>query len=386
MACPNRRPVRPVLLALAVFAAACVAATAWADEPHGFLETVHKHMTLTSTVPDNGDQNPYALVVAPVSAGKVQQNDVLVDNFNDLSNLQGLGTTIMDINPATRKTALFAKLPRQLPQCPGGVGLSTAMTMLKSGWVIVGSTPSNDGTTRTKGDGCLIVLDSSGRLAGVWSGPDINDPWGNMAVIDNGTTATLFVSMAGFGVPGPQVRDPATGYPVTIAKATVLRIDLSIPPGKPPVITNKTVIANGFGQRADRDVFLIGPTGLALSPDNQTLYVSDALANRVVAIPDAPTRTSSAGTGREVTSGGLLLRPLALIALPNGHLLACNARNGQVVEIDPLAGKQLYAQWVDTNQAQSPPGNGDLFGIALKPDGKGFYYVEDDMNTVMEAR
>jgi sugar lactone lactonase YvrE len=132
-------------------------------------------------------------------------------------------------------------------------------------------------------------------------------------------------------------------------------------------------------------VFLIGPTGLALAPDG-TLYVSDALANRVVAIPDAPTRTASAGTGREITKDGLLQRPLALIMLPNGHLLACNARNGKVVELDPATGKQLYAQWVDTNQAQSPPGNGDLFGMALRPDGKGFYYVEDDMNTVVEAR
>ncbi|MEA2731710.1 MAG: hypothetical protein QOF70_6185, partial [Acetobacteraceae bacterium] len=83
---------------------------------------------------------------------------------------------------------------------------------------------------------------------------------------------------------------------------------------------------------------------------------------------------------------GLLNRPLALIMLPNGHLLACNGRNGQVVEIDPAAGKQLYAQWIDTNQAQSPPGNGDLFGIAMRPDGKAFYYVEDDMNTIVETR
>jgi hypothetical protein len=28
---------------------------AWADDPSGFLETVHKHVTLTSTVPNNGD-------------------------------------------------------------------------------------------------------------------------------------------------------------------------------------------------------------------------------------------------------------------------------------------------------------------------------------------
>jgi sugar lactone lactonase YvrE len=152
----------------------------------------------------------------------------------------------------------------------------------------------------------------------------------------------------------------------------------------PPVITSQTVVANGFGQRADRDAFLIGPTGLALGADD-TLYLSDALGNQIVAIAEATTRTTTAGTGRTVTKDGLLKRPLAMCVAPNGDLLVTNAKNGQVVEVDPRTGKQLYAQWIDTNQAQSPPGNGDLFGIAMTPDGKGFYYVEDDVNTLMEA-
>jgi hypothetical protein len=357
-----------------------------AEGARGFLETVRKHITLGSTVPDNGDQNPYAVFVAPVSAGVIQKDDVLVDNFNDLSNLQGLGTTIVRYSPETKQITLFAKVPRHLPQCPGGVGMTTAMAMLKTGWVIAGSLPSNDGTTRTKGDGCLMVFDPNGKLTETWAGPDINGPWGNMAVIDNGATASLFISMSGFDVPEPGLRDPETGSSVTVAKATVLRLDLSIPDGKPPAIVGRTVIANGFGQRADKDVFLVGPTGLALSPDNKILYVSDALANRIVAIPDPATRTTSAGTGREITSGGLLLRPLALVMAPNGHLLAVNAKNGQIVEVDPLSGQQIYAQWIDTDAAQSPPGNGDLFGVAMTPDGKGFYYVEDDMNTLMVAR
>ena len=189
--------------------------------------------------------------------------------------------------------------------------------------------------------------------------------------------------MAGFDVPGPQVRD-AAGSSVIVNKATVLRLQLAIPPGKPPEIVSQTVVANGFGQQADKDVFLIGPTGLALSPDN-TLYVSDALGNRIVAIPDATTRTTSAGTGRVVTKDGLLKRPLALVLTADGHLLTCNGLNGQVVEVDPVTGKQLYAQWIDANQAQSPPGSGDLFGLAMTPDGRGFYYVEDDMNTLVEG-
>jgi hypothetical protein len=259
------------------------------------------------------------------------------------------------------------------------------MAVLKSGWVIVGSTPSTDGSTRTRGDGCLLVFDANGQLATTWTGPAINGPWGNIASVDNGDSATLFISMAGFDVPGPEVKDPATGLPVTLNKATVLRLQLSIPAGQKPVIASQTVVADGFGHRADKDVFLIGPTGLALGADG-TLYVSDALANRIVAIPDALKRTASAGTGRVVTQDKLLQRPLALAITPAGHLLAVNGKNGQVVEVDPGSGQQVYAQWVDTNQAQQPPGNGDLFGIALRPDGKAFYYVEDEMNFLMEAR
>jgi len=358
--------------------------SALAAQPRGFLETIHHHILLTSTVSDNGDLNPYAIIVAPVSAGRIQQGDVLVDNFNNLSNLQGTGTSIIDFNPATKKTFTFANLPPHTPQVPGGIGLTTAMVMLKSGWVIVGSLPSTDGTTRTKSDGALLLLDSNGALAAAWTGPNINGPWGNIAAIDKGSTATLFVSMAGFGVAGPEVRDPQTGYPVKIKKATVLRIELDIPEGKPPVIRKQTVIADGLNAQANRDAFLVGPTGLALAPDG-TLYVSDGVGNQIVAIPDAPTRTDSAGTGRVVTKDHLLRRPLAMTMLPDGHLLVCNALNGQVVEVDPLRGMQIYAQWIDTDQAQTPPGNGDLFGIALTPDGRGFYYVEDDVNTLMEA-
>ncbi|HXP96040.1 MAG TPA: hypothetical protein VN809_04960 [Telmatospirillum sp.] len=382
----NSSPVSGLAsLCLILIAATLPQGSALADEPRGLLESIHRHITLTSTITDNGELNPYAVVVAPVSAGKIQKDDVLVDNFNNISNLQGTGGTIVDYNPTTKKTTLFAKLPQHLPDCPGGVGLTAAMTMLTSGWVIVGSGPSTDGTTRTKGDGCLVVLDSNGRLAATWAGPTINVPWGNIAAVDNGATATLFVSMAGFEVPGPDVLDPASGSPVTVKKATVLRLELAIADGKPPVIVGQTVIADGFGQRADRDAFLVGPTGLALAPDNKTLFVSDALENRIVAIADPLTRTTSAGTGETLTRDGLLQRPLALAMTAGGHLLACNAKNGQVVEIDPLAKKQLYAQWIDADQAQSPPGNGDLFGIAMRPDGKGFYYVEDDMNTLVEA-
>jgi hypothetical protein len=215
-------------------------------------------------------------------------------------------------------------------------------------------------------------------VAGTITGPNINGPWGSMAVIDNGATATLFVSNTGFDV------GPPDDEPPVVNKATVLRLELAIPEGKPPVVTKEMVIGSGFGQQADKDVFIIGPTGLALGKDG-TLYVSDALGNRIAAIPDAATRSDSAGTGREVTKDGLLRRPLAMTMAPNGHLLVTNGLNGQVVEVDPTTGQQVYARWIDANKAQSPPGSGDLFGIAMTPAGDGFYYVEDEVNMLVLA-
>ncbi len=364
-------------LAWLAFALLLAGPAALAEEQKGFLANIHRFSTLTSTVPANGDQNPYAIVVAPASAGKIQKDDVLITNFNDKNNLQGLGTTIVDFNPATKRLSLFAAIPRHLPQCPGGIGLTTAMTMLKSGWVIVGSLPSRDGTTATKGQGCLVVLDAQGEVAGVITSANIDGPWGNMAVIESDSGAAIFVSNTGIGVGAP-------GQDV-VRQANVLRIELAIRDGKAPVVTKETVIGSGFGQQADKDVFIIGPTGLALGRNN-VLYVSDAIGNRIASIADATTRSDSAGTGEEVTKDGLLRRPLAMTTAPNGNLLVTNGLNGQAVEINPTTGKQLHALWIDPNRAQTPPGSGDLFGIAMTPAGDGFYFVKDEVNTLVVAR
>ena len=365
-------------------AAALIAVAAcgmgYADEPAaGLLPAIKKHTTLTSTIPDNGDLNPYAVVVTPATVGKLTQGDVLITNFNNTTNLQGTGTTIVDYNPVTKRLSTFAQLSHELSGCPGGVGLGTALAVLKSGWVIVGSTPSNDGLTDTKGAGCLIVLDANGQVNQVIADALINDPWGNMAVIDQGDKATLFVSNAGFGV------GSSKGNPPVVNQSTVLRLELDIPAGKPPVIKSRTVVASGFGEQADKGVFLVGPTGLALGKDDK-LYVSDALGNRISEIWDATTRTTSAGVGRTLTHDGMLLRPLAMTTTPQGHLLVTNGSNGKVVEIDPETGKQLVARWINTNKAMTPPGNGNLFGITMNAAGDGFYFVADDVNTVVLAK
>jgi hypothetical protein len=335
-----------------------------------FIQRLTKISTVASTIPANGDVNPYALLVAPVSAGKVVKGDLLVDNFNDKSNDQGTGSTIVEVTPQGR-VSLFAEISRTLPGCPGGVGLTTAMTVLANGDVIVGSTPSTDGTTKTAGAGCLVVLGPEGQVLGTIAGPQIDGPW-DMTSTEAAGTATLFVDnvLFGVGVPGQG----------KVNKGTVLRIALSVPSVGMPTVTSETVIASGLTEEASSGAFVIGPTGLVLEP-NGTLYVADRVNNRIEAIPDAPTRTESDSAATILTSGHLLEKPLGMTTAPNGDLLVVNAENGKLVEIS-TAGKQLASRWLDQDEAQSPPGSGDLFGVASEPGGKGIYFVRDDNNTL----
>lgn len=53
-----------------------------------------------STVPANGDVNPYGVTQVPVTTGNLVQGDILVSNFNNSANLQGTDTTIKEISPA----------------------------------------------------------------------------------------------------------------------------------------------------------------------------------------------------------------------------------------------------------------------------------------------
>jgi hypothetical protein len=149
--------------------------------------------TIASTVPANGDVNPYGVAVVPRTVGALVAHNVLVSNFNNVKNLQGTGTTIVQITPSG-KVSLFAQINGPLPgTCPGGVGLTTALAVLSSGWVIVGSLPTTDGTSATAQAGCLIILNSQGQPVETLSDSNINGPW-DMTALDLGGAAVLFVS------------------------------------------------------------------------------------------------------------------------------------------------------------------------------------------------
>jgi hypothetical protein len=147
-----------------------------------------------STVPADNDVNPYGVAVVQRTEGLLQRGDVLVSNFNNSANHQGQGSTIVEVSPGGTVQQFAQINAASLPgSCPGGVGLTTALVVLRSGWVIVGSLPTSDGTAATAQAGCLIVLDSNGNVRETISGHGINGPW-DMTALDAGPIAELFVT------------------------------------------------------------------------------------------------------------------------------------------------------------------------------------------------
>jgi hypothetical protein len=345
-------------------------ASAAAHSPTPFIGQFHRITNIGSTVPANGDVNPYGIVVVQKSQGKLRRGNILISNFNNQANLQGTGTTLVEISPGGRLTQ-FARITRAklTGRCPGGIGLTTALAVLPGGWVVVGSTPSKNGSVTTAKAGCLIVLDSQGTVRETISGHGINGPW-DMTALSAGGFSDLFVTNV--------LNGNVAGTTAVVRKGTVLRLRLRVFANRPPQLRAVTRIGSGFFQQANASAFVLGPTGVGLGRGG-TLYVADTGENRITAIPRAVTRMTSAGTGAVVTSGRFLNAPLGLAIAPNGNVLTVNGGNGRIVETTP-DGAQVAHRFLDTSG--SPPGSGALFGLAVAMHGNGVWFVDDAANTL----
>jgi hypothetical protein len=353
-------------------------AAASADDSSSILKQLQNINVITSTVPPNGDINPYGIVEVNRSVGNLQQGHILISNFNNMANQQGTGTTIVDIAP-DGSLSTFAQIDgTKLPgPCPGGVGLTTALTVLRTGWVIVGSLPTSDGTSATAQAGCLLVLDNSGNVVETITDTSINGPW-DMTSMEDEEGAHLFVTNV--------LNGTVAANGAVVNQGTVLRIDLAVSQTKMPQIRSITEIGSGFSERTDPAALVIGPTGVALSPACAekeeaacVLYVADSVNNRIAAILNPLQRRHSAGTGLTVSSGGSLNDPLGLTVAPNGHILVVNGDDGFITEITPR-GKQVATVLLD-NTGGPPPGNGTLFGVIFDRE-RGVIFVDDGSNTL----
>jgi hypothetical protein len=372
-------------LILVVGALALLSGQLFANDNDSILKKRNTIDTISNTVPANGDVNPYGLVRVPRTIGNLREGHYLISNFNASSNLQGTGTTIVDVSP-NGALSVFAQLSADsLPgPCPGGVGLTTALAVLQTGWVIVGSLPTADGTSATAQAGCLIVLDKLGNPVETIQGSLINGPW-DMTWLDDEQQAALFVTNVLNGTVA------ANGSVVN--QGTVVRVNLRVSESKMPFLESLTVVGAGFSERTDPAALVIGPTGLGLSPacrhgedeceshsrgDDPVLYVADSLNNRVVMITDPLTRARPSGMGMVLSSGGRLNDPLGLTVAPNGHILVVNGNDGFITEIT-ARGAQIASKLIDNSG--NPPGAGALFGVIFDPE-NGVVFVDDATNTL----
>ena len=374
---------RRIGMSVALFVSVCggLGIAAAAAQARPFISNFQPNPSpIATTVPMNGDQNPYGIVTVPNSIGALKRGHLLVSNFNNSSapsGEQGTGTTIVQIPPTGNNTQGTAKQFAQIsdPACPGGVGLTTALTVTRTGYVIVGSLPTTDGTSATAQAGCLIVLNSDGQVVETIAGGPINGPW-DMAASDYGIFTTLYVTNVLNGTVAADTGGPSVPGNV-VNHGTVVRIELLTIPGVRPIVLDEHVIATGFAERTDPNALVVGPTGDALAPDG-TLYVADTQNSRIAAIPDAPFRQFPVRHGGlTVSSGGDLNGPLGMTLAPNGDILTANGGDGNIVETTP-SGSQTDIS------ADATGGAGALFGLTVSPGVDGVYFVDDANNTLRE--
>ncbi len=380
----------PALLSILLIAPSVTLAARGHDGGHhrSFLSSLAASPESASTVPASGDGNPYGVALVPKgfpSGGRTSAGDILVSNFNNGAGKQGEGTTIVSVTPSGAVSTFF-----KAPSTLGPVGLTTALVALRSGIVVVGNTPTTDGTPATVSDGSLIFLSRSGKvLLNLTSSTLLQGPW-DMTATNSRPRPTLYVS--------------------DVLSGTVTRIRVRIVSvhGNPrPKILSMTQVASGFLHRTDPNALLVGPTGLLLSSgkndgDNSGrkadrhggnrkvgLYVADTGNNRLQFVAGVNRTNHDRGAGRTIVSGAPFEGPLALAWAPNGDIVASNgdaagppqtpSNINRVVEINPRNHSFVTSRQLDTSGTP-----GAIFGIAIGRvgDHESLIYVNDNTNTV----
>ena len=331
-------------LIFAIASSVCVSAYA-NDVGRSFLP----RSITSSTIPANGDLNPYGVAFVPAGFpqnGMISSGDVLVSNFNNIDNLQGTGTTIIKLTPTGNlapgvdagtngnATTFFQS---------SVAGLSTALGVLKGGFVVVGNVPTSDGTISTISQGALQILDRNGNVVSTLTDASFLDsPW-DLTISDFGTKAQIFVS--------------------NVLSGTVSRLDVKVS-ASTITVTDKVQIATGYTHQPNDAALVLGPTGLAYDARSDTLYVASTADNEIFSINNAGRTTTAANKGNLVFADTHLRGPLALVFASNGHLLTAN---GDAVNSDLLHPSEIVEftrSGTFVGESNVDASQGGAFGIA----------------------
>lgn len=360
---PLTARLQPLLVSL-VFLGASAVALAKGDDHRDILPPPGTPIISADTT-ITGDSNPYGVAFVPEgfpTDGLLAPGDLVVSNFNGPSGFQGTGSSILRVTQAGAVSVFFQGPPPPAP----GIGFSTALGVLKSGFVIAGAVPTTDGTCGTVSAGELMIFDRNGNMIDSLSDSNLLDgPW-DLTIRDRGDHAQVFVS--------------------NVLSGTVTRIDLKIPDGGNPIVESETQIASGYKTDCSSAAVVVGPTGLALDHDGDSLYVASTDDNAIFVVRNAVHRKSDGGTGKLVYQDDAHLHgPLALALAPNGHLITAN---GDAVNEDD-SHVSYYVEFTKNGEFvswfQIDPVIGSAFGLAVKEvDGHILFAAVDDNTSMLE--
>jgi len=313
----------------------------------GVIDSLWKIATIGSTVdPINGDSNPYGLTIAPKAGGLIHAGDLVVCNFNDSLNIQGLGTTIEVLRPVVGSS------PRHLIADPRLTGCAALAMGGSAPWAA--ALDANDNPIVSGAGVLLTPLTTFG-----WTGP-----WGQ-----------VFVS-------GP--KSPAAFYESNTDDGSIVRINLG-------ATFTFDKIATGLPVNHGVPGNILAPSGLTYDAQRDVLYVVDGAVNALAAIHN-PATIPSGGivvTGNTVGGpfksrvkilhvGAPLNAPISAALLFNGDIVVGNTGDNLLLEYTP-EGKLVGSRLLDGGAA------GALFGIAASGTSAAttrIYFNDDNANAV----
>jgi len=316
------------------------------------LKQLDDIVTIGSTVPANGEQNPYGLDVAKVTAGKLDAGDLVVCDFNDSANVQGTGSTIIALHPHPGAATRF------IAQDPSLLGCN-ALALAPNDFIWAAAFAAN----------LNPIFSPSGALVTTLSGGPWHHPFGQAFSPHSGP----------FG--------SAAFYESSAADGSIVRINL-------PSFTFD-VIARGFPVNGGVPGSILSPSGLNYEGKHDRLYIVDGTNNTLYVLRHVSTipaggivvsGTTFSGPFRNrakvVFSGPPLNGPISSALLADGHLVLGNTLDptgeNLMVEVTPQ-GHLLDVKNVDTGAA------GALFGMVAtgsNNDDTKVYFNDDNDNTV----
>jgi len=315
-------------------------------------------ITISSTIPGNGDVNPYGVAFVPSNfprGGTIAPGDILVSNFNNAptdanpSGIQGTGTTIVKltpnvVTPPMQASTFFTSTP---------IGLTTALGVLGRGFVVVGNLPN------PLAAGSLQFINPNGTLVPTKASSLIDGPW-DLTIDDDQVHPTIYVSNV--HVQGVNAQGAA------VLQGTVVRLNLTLSSNSVVLTKAPTVIASGYTTVTDPNAFVLAPTGLAHDRETDILYVASTADNAIFAVPNASSRSTppvGGGTGTIVARNGQLRGPLALAFAPNGDLITSNGDAVNPDQNHPSEIVELTKTGKFVGQFNVDPAPGGAFGIGI---------------------